>query len=78
MDRVHGGRMTILLDLTHREKCAAIEKFNLHCSLAEFDALAAFFAAALAQFIAGDGKEQALQRMHENEVEMGLHNAEEK
>jgi hypothetical protein len=28
--------------------------------------------AALAQFIAGDGKERALQRMHENEVELGL------
>jgi hypothetical protein len=64
--------MTALLNFTQREKCAAIEKFNLHCSLAEFDALAAFFAAALAQFIAGDGKERALQRMHENEVELGL------
>ena len=28
--------------------------------------------AALAQFIAGDGKEWALQRMHENEGELGL------
>jgi hypothetical protein len=64
--------MTPALNFTQREKCAAIEKFNLHCSLAEFDALAAFFAAALAQFIAGDGKEQALQRMHENEGELGL------
>jgi len=44
------------LKFTHREKCAAIEKYNLHCSIAEFDALTAFIeSAALAQFVAVDG-----------------------
>jgi hypothetical protein len=46
---------------------------GIHTSLDRFKRLAiALQSAALAQFIAGDGKEQALQRMHENEVEMGL------
>jgi hypothetical protein len=46
---------------------------GIHTSLDRFKRLAiALQSAALAQFIAGDGKEQALQRMHENEVELGL------
>jgi hypothetical protein len=46
---------------------------GIHTSLDRFKRLAiALQSAALAQFIAGDGKERALQRMHENEVELGL------
>jgi hypothetical protein len=46
---------------------------GIHTSLDRFKRLAiALQSAALAQFIAGDGKEQALQQMHENEVELGL------
>jgi hypothetical protein len=46
---------------------------GIHTSLDRFKRLAiALQSAALAQFIAGDGKERALQRMHENEGEMGL------
>ena len=50
---------------------------GIHTSLDRFKRLAiALQSAALAQFIAGDGKERALQRMHENEVELELHNTE--
>jgi hypothetical protein len=46
---------------------------GIHTSLDRFKRLAiALQSAALAQFIAVDGKEQALQRMYENGVELGL------
>lgn len=56
-----------------RELIDAMADAGIHCSLDRFRRLAiALQSAALAQFIAGDGKEKALQRMHENEGEMGL------
>ena len=58
---------------TTRELIDAMADAGIHCSLDRFRRLViALQSAALAQFIAGDGKEQALQRMHENEVELGL------
>jgi hypothetical protein len=48
--------------------------FNVH--VASMDSLVRFAialqSAALTQLIAGDGKEQALQRMHDDEVDLGL------
>jgi alpha-D-ribose 1-methylphosphonate 5-triphosphate synthase subunit PhnH len=56
-----------------RELIDAMADAGIHCSLDRFRRLAiALQSAALAQLIAVDGKEQALQRMHENEVELGL------
>jgi hypothetical protein len=62
-----------VIGFSTRELIDAMADAGIHCSLDRFRRLAiALQSAALAQFIAGDGKEQALQRMHENEVELGL------
>ena len=62
-----------VLGYTTRELIDAMADAGIHCSLDRFRRLAiALQSAALAQFIAGDGKERALQQMHENEVEIGL------
>jgi hypothetical protein len=62
-----------VIGFSTRELIDAMADAGIHCSLDRFRRLAiALQSAALAQFIAGDGKERALQRMHENEVELGL------
>jgi hypothetical protein len=62
-----------VIGFSTRELIDAMGDAGIHCSLDRFRSLAiALQSAALAQFIAGDGKERALQRMHENEVELGL------
>jgi hypothetical protein len=64
---------TTVLGYTTAELIALMLDNGIHTSVDAFKRLAiALQSAALAQFIAGDGKEQALQRMHENEVEVGL------
>lgn len=60
--------MTTVLKFTQREKCDAIEKFKLHCSIEEFDALAAFIeSATLAQFVAVDGPAVEIRVLGETE-----------
>jgi hypothetical protein len=62
-----------VIGFSTRELIDAMADAGIHCSLDRFRRLAiALQSAALAQFITGDGKERALQRMHENEVELGL------
>jgi hypothetical protein len=68
-----------VIGFSTRELIALMLDNGIHTSVDAFKRLAiALQSAALAQFVAGDGKEQALQRMHENGVELGLHNTEEK
>ena len=63
-----------VLGYTTRELIDAMADAGIHCSLDRFRRLAiALQSAALAQFIAGDGKERALQRMTDNATELGLY-----
>jgi VIT1/CCC1 family predicted Fe2+/Mn2+ transporter len=62
-----------VIGYTTSELIALMLDNGIHISVDRFKRLAiALQSAALTQFIAGDGKERALQRMHENEVELGL------
>jgi hypothetical protein len=62
-----------VIGFSTRELIVLMLDNGIHTSVDRFRSLAiALQSAALAQFIAGDGKERALHRMHENEVEVGL------